>query len=76
MLLDISSMQTVTGDALDALQSLIAGLPLVVLGEEHHSGASKTLLEQGAQDFLIKGDFKNRALERAINYTIHRKQSE
>lgn len=76
VLLDISSMQTVTGDALDALQSLIAELPLVVLGEEHQSRAAKTLLEQGAQDFLIKGDFNNRALERAINYAIHRKQSE
>lgn len=76
VLLDISSMQTVTGDALDALQSLIAELPLVVLGEEHQSRAAKTLLEQGAQDFLIKGDFNSRTLERAINYAIHRKQSE
>ena len=57
VLLDISSMQTLTGDALDALQSLIAELPLVVLGEEHQSRAAKTLLVQGAQDFLIKGDF-------------------
>tara|TARA_Y100001934_G_scaffold177248_1_gene209882 strand:+ start:5196 stop:6623 length:1428 start_codon:yes stop_codon:yes gene_type:complete len=76
VLLDISSMQTVTGDALDPLQRLIAELPLVVLGEEHQSRAAKTLLEQGAQDFLIKGDFNSRTLERAINYAIHRKQSE
>jgi two-component system, cell cycle sensor histidine kinase and response regulator CckA len=49
------------------------GLPLVVLTGSDDESLARQALQQGAQDYLIKGQIEPRGLMRALRYAIERK---
>ncbi|MEM1024134.1 MAG: response regulator [Myxococcota bacterium] len=67
------------GNALDFLSRLegrAINLPVVVLTGHDDDQRARIALERGAQDYLIKGEFKPDTLVRAIRYAVERKRSE
>ncbi len=67
------------GNALDFLARLegrAIRLPVVVLTGHDDDQRARIALEKGAQDYLIKGEFKPDSLVRAIRYAVERKRSE
>ncbi|MBI5922491.1 MAG: diguanylate cyclase [Betaproteobacteria bacterium] len=51
-------------------------VPLIVLTGNDDGGFALQALESGAQDYLVKGDFDNDSLTRAIRYAISRARLE
>lgn len=67
------------GDALDFLQHLedcAIELPVVVLTGHDDDALARAALKKGAQDYLIKGEYRLDALVRAVRYAIERKRAE
>jgi len=67
------------GNALDFLARLegrAIRLPVVVLTGHDNDQRARIALEYGAQDYLIKGEFKPDTLVRSIRYAVERKRSE
>lgn len=52
-----------------------SNIPIIVLSGLSDSETALETVRQGAQDYLIKGDFDERILERAIYYSIERKKN-
>ena len=66
-------------EGLETLQRLVAGVPqtpVIVLTRQADEETSMKALQTGAQDYLIKGQTDGQLLIRAIQYAIHRKQTE
>lgn len=51
-------------------------IPFIILTGLSDKEVSITLLNKGAKDYLVKGDFDSNLLERAILYTLERKKIE
>jgi two-component system cell cycle sensor histidine kinase/response regulator CckA len=49
-------------------------IPIVVLSDLHHEAMALAALEQGAQDYLLKGSLTADSLTRSIQYAIQRQQ--
>jgi PAS domain S-box-containing protein len=63
-------------EALTAVQARCLDVPVVVLtGLESEERATQAL-QQGAQDYLLKGQFDGPALTRAVRYAVERKRLE
>ena len=72
VLLDLSLPD---GSGIQALRSVIAAapkVPVVVLTGLSDSDVATAAMRQGAQDYLVKGEFDARLLERALRYAIQR----
>ena len=72
VLLDLSLPD---GSGLQAVRSVIAAaprVPVVVLTGLDDSDVATAAMRQGAQDYLVKGEFDGRLLERALRYAIQR----
>ena len=72
VLLDLSLPD---GSGLQAVRSVIAAapkVPVVVLTGLDDSDVATAAMRQGAQDYLVKGEFDARLLERALRYAIQR----
>ena len=52
------------------------GVPLVVLTGTDDLGLATQALQEGAQDYLIKGEIEARALSRALRYAVERNNLE
>jgi two-component system cell cycle response regulator len=60
---------------LDTVRHVIAAapeVPVIVLTASNGDGIGVQAVQQGAQDFLIKGEFNHLALDRAILYAMER----
>jgi two-component system cell cycle sensor histidine kinase/response regulator CckA len=63
-------------ETLRRVQAIAAGLPLIVLTGWDARSAGADALQQGAQDYLVKGRFDDWALPRALLYARERKKLE
>ncbi|HEU5055746.1 MAG TPA: EAL domain-containing protein [Kofleriaceae bacterium] len=72
VLLDLSLPD---GNGLQAVRSVIAAaprVPVVVMTGLDDSDVATAAMRQGAQDYLVKGEFDARLLERALRYAVQR----
>jgi len=61
---------------LDAIQALDNEVPIVVLSGQDDEEFAVSILNKGAQDYLVKWEGQGRTILRSIRYAIERKKSE
>jgi diguanylate cyclase (GGDEF)-like protein len=76
ILLDLGLPDAQGLEAIRRAQAAAPGVPLVVLTGLDDESLAVQALQQGAQDYLIKGQIETRALLRALRYAIERKTME
>jgi signal transduction histidine kinase len=54
------------------MRNTCAGIPIIVLTGRDDEKLAVTAMQQGAQDYLVKGDIEGRTLSRAIRYAVER----
>ena len=74
ILTDLSLPDSDYAETFDKVHTKFVYTPIIVLtGINEIAFAIKTI-QNGAQDYLVKGDFDKKMLEKAINYAIERKK--
>jgi DNA-binding response OmpR family regulator len=76
VLLDLSLPDCQGVDTLVRLMQAAPMIPVIVMTGNDDMSTGIQSVRYGAQDYLIKGDVGDRALERSIVYAIERKRSE
>ncbi len=76
VLLDLSLPDASGLDTIRQAHKAVAGVPIIVLTGFSDETFAVTVVHEGAQDFLVKGNFDGALLMRAIRYAIERKQSQ
>jgi diguanylate cyclase (GGDEF)-like protein/PAS domain S-box-containing protein len=59
-------------DAIRRIQSVAPSVPVVVLTGQDDESLATSALQEGAQDYLVKGQIEHRPLLRALRYAIER----
>lgn len=72
LLLDLGLPDVSGNQGLKKLRSLYPMIPVIVLTGLKETKIALASLREGAQDFLIKGEFNGRELQRCIHYAIER----
>jgi diguanylate cyclase (GGDEF)-like protein len=76
ILLDLSLPDGQRLDGMRQIHTAYPHLPIVVLSGDQDESLALKALEQGAQDYLRKGEADGRGLVRAIRYAIERQRAE
>lgn len=76
VLLDLSLPDSFGIDSFLQIRALVQHIPVIILTGSTESTVALEALQQGAQDYLVKGDFKTDLLTRAIKYSVERKNAE
>jgi diguanylate cyclase (GGDEF)-like protein len=76
VLLDIALPDASSFDALLSIQNLVPDLPIIFLTNCADESVALAAMKRGAQDYLLKDQADARAIKRAIQCAIHRKQFE
>lgn len=75
VLLDLSLPDSMGSISVDALQSIKAELPIVILTGNDNPLKASEALHSGAEDYLIKGQINQVLLERSLRYSMERKKA-
>lgn len=73
VLLDLGLPDSQGGDSIKAICEKFPNLPIVVMTGTDDEDVCIDALKNGAQDYLVKGQFGDRELKRAIRYALERK---
>jgi diguanylate cyclase (GGDEF)-like protein len=76
VLLDLSLPDADGLEALDQLRSVALDVPIVVLTGRRDERVAVQAVQEGAQDYLVKGEVDGRLLSRSISYAVERKRAE
>jgi PAS domain S-box-containing protein len=76
ILLDLSLPESSGLATLRRAQTLIPGIPIIVVTGSADATLAATAVREGAQDFLVKGQVTGELLWRSIKYAIERHQAE
>ncbi len=76
ILLDLNLPDSNGLDTLTSITKRCNDLPVVILAGLEESDLAEKTLKEGAQDYLIKGQFDGNSLLRSIRYAIARKSNE
>ncbi len=76
VLLDLSLPDSYGLATLDRIKQESTGSPIVVLTGFGDDRAALAAVQEGAQDYLVKGEFDTRTLVRAILYAVERSRAE
>ena len=76
ILLDLSLRDCEGINSLNVVRKKAPQLPVIVLTATNNPTVAVQSLRQGAQDYLIKGEFNGQSLMRSIYYAIERQRSE
>jgi PAS domain S-box-containing protein len=76
VLLDISHPQSYDGQAFAVAHGRWPRSPIVVLSSQDDQMLALRAMQEGAQDYLVKGHFDTELLTRAIRHAIERKRAE
>src|SRR5688572_10287954 len=76
VLLDLSLPDSFGIESFLRIKELVQKIPVIILTGQAESGAALETLQQGAQDYLVKSEFKADLLARSIKYSIERKNAE
>lgn len=74
ILLDLSLPDSLGLDTFRRAQSRAAAIPIIVLTGFDDDALSTEALQEGAQDYLVKGQVSGQILARSIRYSIERKR--
>ena len=74
ILTDLSLQESTGLDTVRQLRPLAGELPIIVLTSLDDVCLGKDLLDNGAQDYLVKGDLNGRAMVRAVQHAIQRQR--
>jgi PAS domain S-box-containing protein len=73
VLLDLSLPDSSGIETFTRLNSASSQLPIIILSGYNDTDFAKEAVRLGAQDYLVKGEFDSKLLEKAISYSIERK---
>lgn len=76
VLLDLGLPDSESSDTLHALLAAVPPLPVVIMTGLDDPQVAEQAIEQGAQDFLVKGEMDSRSLSRTLQNAIYRFRSE
>ncbi|MCC0178690.1 diguanylate cyclase [Waterburya agarophytonicola K14] len=76
ILLDLSLPDSQGIESLEIFQQKAPQLPILILTETNDPTIALQSLRQGAQDYLVKGEFEGKTLTRSIQYAIERQRIE
>ncbi|WP_196189096.1 diguanylate cyclase domain-containing protein [Conexibacter sp. W3-3-2] len=76
VLLDLALPDAAGLDAVAQLRTVAVDLPIIVLSGRTDETLAVRAVQEGAQDYLIKGQVDPRLLARSITYAIERKRAE
>jgi two-component system sensor histidine kinase UhpB len=76
VLLDLSLPDSFGISSFQQIKPFVQHIPVIILTGLSESTVATEALQQGAQDYLVKGEFKIDLLTRAIKYSIERKNAE
>src|SRR4030043_406306 len=76
ILLDIGLPDSQGLDTLKKVYAQAKTVPIVVLTGLEDEAVGVEAVQQGAQDYLVKGQIQSKVLWRVINYSIERKRAE
>lgn len=75
-LLDLGLPDSYALQSLQAIQAKAPTLPIIIFTGDSDEKTIADALSLGAQDYLVKGDFGPKLLERSIHYAVQRKQAQ
>lgn len=76
VLLDLHLPDASGLDCIDAIQAIDNEIPIVVLSGQDDEDFAVSILNKGAQDYLVKWEGQGRTILRSVRYAIERKRSE
>jgi diguanylate cyclase (GGDEF)-like protein len=76
VLLDLSLPDATGLDALDQIRTAAVDVPVIVLSGRADEELARRAVQDGAQDYLVKGQVDGRLLVRSVSYAIERKRAE
>jgi PAS domain S-box-containing protein/putative nucleotidyltransferase with HDIG domain len=76
VLLDLALPDSQGLDTLNKVYAKVKTVPIVVLTGLEDESVGIEAVQQGAQDYLVKGQIEGKVLWRVINYSIERKRAE
>ena len=76
VLLDLGLPDSKGLDTFIKLQAAVPDMPIIILTGNTDQHAAVTAVREGAQDYLIKGQFNGNIITRAIRYAVERKQAQ
>ncbi len=76
VLLDLNLPDGSGTQCLDAIQAVDSEVPIVVLSGQDNEDFAVSILNKGAQDYLVKWEGQGRTILRSIRYAIERKKSD
>lgn len=76
VLLDLSLPDSFGIESFLKIKDIIQKIPVIILTGLTDSEIALEALKHGAQDYLVKGEFKSDALAKSIQYSIERKNAE
>lgn len=75
ILSDLSLPDSTGFETLEHVQDKANSAPVILLTGLSDDTLAKEMVSRGAQDYLVKGEFNSRQLEKAIDYAIERKKA-
>jgi two-component system, NarL family, sensor histidine kinase UhpB len=72
--LDLTLPDSTGIDSFNTLQNLLPHIPIIVLSGLTDTQVALEAISQGAQDYLIKGEFDEKLLVKSTKYSIERKK--
>lgn len=76
LLLDLSLPGLSGAEAIEKVRCDLPGIPIIVMTGLDDERRALSVIQQGVQDYIVKGQYGNNILPRAIRYAIERKQFE
>lgn len=76
ILLNSSLIKSQGITSLNIVQRQAPQLPIIILSDTYNPNVAVQSLRQGAQDYLVKGEFEGKTLTRSIYYAIERQKIE
>lgn len=74
VLLDLKLPDAEGLETLTRMHTAVPGVPIVVLSADEDETLAVRSVQQGAQDFLVKGNISSLLLRRSLSYAIERKR--
>jgi len=75
VLLDLSLPDSYGIDSFHRLSKLFPQTPVIIMSGLNDTRFANEAVKQGAQEYLVKGEFEERLLAKSISYSIERKAS-
>lgn len=69
---DLTLPDALAADTIEYLKNYTHDIPIIILTAEDHSSVAIQAIQEGFQDYLVKGEFNHNTIYRSIMYSIER----